>query len=73
MVLLLWPGRSWSRARFWNLVIPDGSTTIFWGDPTSHGFWNLVIPDGSTTAGLDLRAGLAFWNLVIPDGSTTFL
>ena len=35
--------------RFWNYVIPDGSTTIIWERQAWMTFWNYVIPDGSTT------------------------
>ena len=36
--------------RFWNYVIPDGSTTKDADYIESLVFWNYVIPDGSTTA-----------------------
>ena len=36
--------------RFWNYVIPDGSTTIVHARLTQIMFWNYVIPDGSTTS-----------------------
>ncbi len=36
--------------RFWNYVIPDGSTTCGDMPNANHVFWNYVIPDGSTTA-----------------------
>ena len=35
--------------RFWNYVIPDGSTTMYLADIVAQQFWNYVIPDGSTT------------------------
>lgn len=35
--------------RFWNYVIPDGSTTIKLTAYQRPWFWNHVIPDGSTT------------------------
>ena len=35
--------------KFWNYVIPDGSTTLFPSCVTRAWFWNYVIPDGSTT------------------------
>ena len=35
--------------RFWNYVIPDGSTTIIDTAAALVVFWNYVIPDGSTT------------------------
>ena len=35
--------------RFWNYVIPDGSTTGRLPNRTMGWFWNYVIPDGSTT------------------------
>ena len=57
--------------RFWNYVIPDGSTT---GDALRavwQGFWNYVIPDGSTTFAASFATPTTFWNYVIPDGSTT--
>ena len=38
--------------RFWNYVIPDGSTTNVLLLSTCELFWNYVIPDGSTTQGL---------------------
>ena len=57
--------------RFWNYVIPDGSTTS--GIPTAWRgwFWNYVIPDGSTTTSAPCCFPTLFWNYVIPDGSTT--
>ena len=36
--------------RFWNYVIPDGSTTGLTHGHCWAWFWNYVIPDGSTTA-----------------------
>ena len=36
--------------RFWNYVIPDGSTTQCTVIRRELVFWNYVIPDGSTTA-----------------------
>ena len=33
--------------RFWNYVIPDGSTTLGERSLPSSSFWNYVIPDGS--------------------------
>ena len=39
--------------RFWNYVIPDGSTTCLAGTCHVARFWNYVIPDGSTTARWD--------------------
>ena len=39
--------------RFWNYVIPDGSTTPINSDMVCPSFWNYVIPDGSTTARWD--------------------
>ncbi len=35
--------------RFWNYVIPDGSTTTAVKPGKTYPFWNYVIPDGSTT------------------------
>ena len=35
--------------RFWNYVIPDGSTTGVTIVHEKLEFWNYVIPDGSTT------------------------
>ena len=35
--------------RFWNYVIPDGSTTKIIARDLTDMFWNYVIPDGSTT------------------------
>ena len=35
--------------RFWNYVIPDGSTTHIRVEREDAVFWNYVIPDGSTT------------------------
>ena len=35
--------------RFWNYVIPDGSTTNPDARILRLEFWNYVIPDGSTT------------------------
>ena len=35
--------------RFWNYVIPDGSTTLLAAGLLAAAFWNYVIPDGSTT------------------------
>ena len=35
--------------RFWNYVIPDGSTTPTPEEMANTPFWNYVIPDGSTT------------------------
>ena len=57
--------------RFWNYVIPDGSTTVLQRYQHFVGFWNYVIPDGSTTASTMARTAKTFWNYVIPDGSTT--
>ena len=57
--------------RFWNYVIPDGSTTVLKGIKIGRLFWNYVIPDGSTTGRATCRASFLFWNYVIPDGSTT--
>ena len=57
--------------RFWNYVIPDGSTTPQHRSAASSWFWNYVIPDGSTTQQFLFRAFPLFWNHVIPDGSTT--
>ena len=57
--------------RFWNYVIPDGSTTHFGNSCFLPPFWNYVIPDGSTTERNLSQKGAAFWNYVIPDGSTT--
>ena len=36
--------------RFWNYVIPDGSTTHKSLTIELFVFWNYVIPDGSTTS-----------------------
>ena len=57
--------------RFWNYVIPDGSTTEFDTRVGIPSFWNYVIPDGSTTIPPSLAFNASFWNYVIPDGSTT--
>ena len=57
--------------RFWNYVIPDGSTTTLPLDIPSFVFWNYVIPDGSTTLKAYAADLIVFWNYVIPDGSTT--
>ena len=57
--------------RFWNYVIPDGSTTEASRTGEDWRFWNYVIPDGSTTKGKRFGSGKEFWNYVIPDGSTT--
>ena len=57
--------------RFWNYVIPDGSTTADFQVLVHLLFWNYVIPDGSTTPCDWLHQPFAFWNYVIPDGSTT--
>ena len=57
--------------RFWNYVIPDGSTTHARAGRRNIRFWNYVIPDGSTTISLYRNSELLFWNYVIPDGSTT--
>ena len=46
--------------RFWNYVIPDGSTTIQQGSKGQQQFWNYVIPDGSTTCWLTLRFSRCF-------------
>ena len=35
--------------KFWNYVIPDGSTTTGGSLTNVAMFWNYVIPDGSTT------------------------
>ena len=58
--------------RFWNYVIPDGSTTGHYSYSRATGFWNYVIPDGSTTKLEQKVTFRAFWNYVIPDGSTTY-
>ena len=58
--------------RFWNYVIPDGSTTIAARKSQSGRFWNYVIPDGSTTVRQCSFLICMFWNYVIPDGSTTW-
>ena len=57
--------------RFWNYVIPDGSTTGIRLCHAHPSFWNYVIPDGSTTQAREQVQVQAFWNYVIPDGSTT--
>ena len=57
--------------RFWNYVIPDGSTTRRGKGRATREFWNYVIPDGSTTFCLRSALYHMFWNYVIPDGSTT--
>ena len=57
--------------RFWNYVIPDGSTTSSRPSRMIPSFWNYVIPDGSTTLLAEQQEDLKFWNYVIPDGSTT--
>ena len=57
--------------KFWNYVIPDGSTTGRMDLRMRHMFWNYVIPDGSTTLLAEQQEDLKFWNYVIPDGSTT--
>ena len=57
--------------RFWNYVIPDGSTTLVRRVGRVLLFWNYVIPDGSTTQEVMDTAPIQFWNYVIPDGSTT--
>ena len=57
--------------RFWNYVIPDGSTTSLRLYNSTFMFWNYVIPDGSTTRSFCERGLTRFWNYVIPDGSTT--
>ena len=57
--------------RFWNYVIPDGSTTMNHIQRARYGFWNYVIPDGSTTRLFATWRKSSFWNYVIPDGSTT--
>ena len=57
--------------RFWNYVIPDGSTTQEQENEGIRQFWNYVIPDGSTTADSLGEQRDWFWNYVIPDGSTT--
>ena len=57
--------------RFWNYVIPDGSTTRDLSATCDREFWNYVIPDGSTTTPTNGSALISFWNYVIPDGSTT--
>ena len=57
--------------RFWNYVIPDGSTTKTFKDKFWELFWNYVIPDGSTTLFPQSPLREWFWNYVIPDGSTT--
>ena len=57
--------------RFWNYVIPDGSTTLSSCRSYCGLFWNYVIPDGSTTCFLLHCLPPLFWNYVIPDGSTT--
>ena len=57
--------------RFWNYVIPDGSTTQRKRNPRLMAFWNYVIPDGSTTYIVSIQRARLFWNYVIPDGSTT--
>ena len=59
--------------RFWNYVIPDGSTTCYHLPLVYPPFWNYVIPDGSTTFAHLLFCHVLFWNYVIPDGSTTLL
>ena len=41
--------------KFWNYVIPDGSTTRSYKGYTSEEFWNYVIPDGSTTVPVTIR------------------
>ena len=63
------PGDQWGK--FWNYVIPDGSTTAPWVYRLPDGFWNYVIPDGSTTIMYEVEHNYQFWNYVIPDGSTT--
>ena len=40
--------------RFWNYVIPDGSTTYRLQYSALVTFWNYVIPDGSTTAAVSI-------------------
>ena len=57
--------------RFWNYVIPDGSTTRVEEVIMEEMFWNYVIPDGSTTKIIARDLTDMFWNYVIPDGSTT--
>ena len=57
--------------RFWNYVIPDGSTTELMQNGGEIRFWNYVIPDGSTTELSPSGQRRSFWNYVIPDGSTT--
>ena len=57
--------------RFWNYVIPDGSTTCACPATWYIWFWNYVIPDGSTTQSSLTVCLTLFWNYVIPDGSTT--
>ena len=48
-----------TRKRFWNYVIPDGSTTRLARLPSVKKFWNYVIPDGSTTGSVlpEMRQG----------------
>ena len=57
--------------RFWNYVIPDGSTTDTLTVYQVTMFWNYVLPDGSTTCLAGTCHVARFWNYVIPDGSTT--
>ncbi len=59
------------NGKFWNYVIPDGSTTAHSAKIAIYWFWNYVIPDGSTTSAQDAPEYVTFWNYVIPDGSTT--
>ncbi len=49
-MVLLQNCSGWSaKMRFWNYVIPDGSTTGNGLTLWAQWFWNYVIPDGSTT------------------------
>ena len=49
MVLLPWGCTCTFHLKFWNYVIPDGSTTAGISGFPVREFWNYVIPDGSTT------------------------
>ena len=71
MVLLLNVYEITPDGRFWNYVIPDGSTTFSVRGASAIWFWNYVIPDGSTTVDNSEYIIAVFWNYVIPDGSTT--
>ena len=57
--------------RFWNYVIPDGSTTNADVVRNSEAIWNYVNADGCTSNLGSNSFYSMFWNYVIPDGSTT--